>query len=41
MMAMMEDLLVLVKGVQELEELYRFVTARAKEGFVILCRLVY
>jgi len=37
MMAMMEDLRVLVKGVQEVEELYRFVTPRAKqEGIITL-----
>ena len=35
MMAMMEDLRVLVKGVQEVEALYRFITPKAKqEAFI-------
>jgi hypothetical protein len=35
MTAMMEDLRVLVKGVQEVDELYRFVTPKGKqEAFI-------
>ena len=36
MTAVMEDLRVLVKGVQEVEELYRFVAPTAKQDFITL-----